>query len=258
MPRRHRTRQQRTAGLGRTLAALLLHTLLLPALLPMPAAAQAVSSNSLPDALRSQVLSLATQAASTAWGSATPAPRIEVVLGQLNARLKLAPCQRIEAYLPRNARALGPTRIGLRCLEGSVRWNVSLPVDVQLWARSLAATTTLPIGTVLESRHLVMQEVDLAERADPAIAQAEAAIGRTLARGLAAGDALRSGDLKTRTWFNAGDLVRIIGVGPGYSVSSEGRAMGPGLEGQRARVRTESGRIVSGIVSGERRIEVAL
>ena len=234
------------AGPGWALAALLLPALLLPAI------ARAQSSDVLSDAVRAEVRHLATQAANVAWGNASTPPRIEVVLGQLDGRLKLAPCTRVQAYFPPNARALGRTRVGLRCLDGSVRWNVSLPVEVQLWARSLAASTTLPVGTVLESRHLVTQEVDLAERADPAIAQAEAAIGRTLARGLAAGDALRSGDLKTRRWFNAGDMVRIIGVGPGYAVSSEGQAMGPGLEGQSARVRTESGRIVTGIASAER------
>ena len=93
---------------------------------------------------------------------------------------------------------------------------------------------------------------------DRAIGQPALAVGRTLRRSLAAGDALRLGDLTLRQLFNTGDTVRIIGNGPGYAVSSEGQAMGPGLEGQAARVRTDSGRIITGIATAERRVEVAL
>ena len=215
-------------------------------------------AQALPANLAAEVRRLAADAAAVLWGGDTAAPRIEVVVGRLDPRLKLAPCQHIVPYLPAGSRPLGHTRLGLRCLQGSALWNVSLPVDVRVWGKSLTAATSLPTGTVLEARHLLSTEVDLAERADPAIAQANLALGRTLARGLAAGEALRRSDLKVRQWFNTGDVVRIVANGPGYAISSEGQAMGPGLEGQSVRVRTDAGRIVSGLPAGERRVEVAL
>jgi flagella basal body P-ring formation protein FlgA len=208
--------------------------------------------------LTAEVQKMALDAAGIVWGDSQQPPRIEVVVGRLDPRLKLAPCQRIVPYLPAGTRPLGRTRMGLRCAQGATPWNVSLPITVHVWAASLVASTALPAGTLLESRHLLAAEVDLAERADPAIGAPAAALGRTLARGLAAGEALRRGDLKSRQWFNTGDTVRIVAVGPGYAVSSEGQALGPGLEGQSARVRTEGGRIVTGVAAGERRIEVAL
>jgi flagella basal body P-ring formation protein FlgA len=214
-------------------------------------------AGALPADVVQQAQQLAAQAASNAWGSAVQ-PRIEVVLGKLDPRLNLAPCQKIEPYWPANARALGHTRLGLRCTQGATHWNVSLPVDIRLWAPSLVARSALPAGTVLEVRHLSSADVDLAERVDPAIALASMVVGRTLARGLAAGDAVRKNDLKARQWFNAGDMVRIVAGGPGYAISSEGQAMGPGLEGQAVRVRTEAGRIITGVATGDRQIEVAL
>lgn len=221
-------------------------------------AGTATTATALPDNLAAEVQRLAREAAVIVWGDGAKPPRVEVVLGRLDPRLRLAPCQQILPYLPAGTRPLGNTRMGLRCARGPTAWNVSLPIAVKVWAPSLVASTALPAGTVLERRHLTSAEVDLAERVDPTIAVPEAALGRTLARGLAAGEALRRTDLKTRLWFSAGDTVRIVAVGPGYAISSEGQAMGPGLEGQSARVRTESGRIVSGIAAGERRIEVAL
>lgn len=228
------------------------------ALAQAPGQAPPMSDTLLTDALRTEVQRMAHAAALTLWGQRAPQPRVEVLVGALPAHLKLAPCSQVQPYLPSGSRPLGRSRIGLRCEQGTAHWNVSLPVTVRLWAPSLVAAGALPTGTVLEARHLATAEVDLAERADPAIGSAAAAIGRTLQRSLAAGDAVRTADLRTRQLFATGDTVRIVAVGAGYAVSSEGQAMGPGLEGQSARVRTDSGRIVTGVATGERRVELPL
>lgn len=230
-------------------------------LLALAAGAQAQATPAegpLSAAMGVQLQRLAEDAARVVWGQATPAPRVEVVVGQLPAQLKLAPCQHIVPYLPNGVRPLGRSRLGLRCTQGAVRWNVFVPVTVRLWAPSLVANGALPAGTQLEARHLQTAEVDLAERADPAIGQVDLAVGRVLQRGLASGEALRQGDLRARQLFAAGDTVRIVAIGAGYAVSSEGQAIGPGLEGRSARVRTESGRIVTGTATAARRVEVPL
>ena len=212
----------------------------------------------LPDALAADVARLVRDAAALVWGESAQPPRIEVLVGRLDARLRLAPCSQVLPYLPAGTRPLGRTRIGLRCAQGPSAWNISLPVTVKVWAPAVVATTALPIGTRLAAHHLTRAEVDLAERSDPALLLPEAALGRTLARGLAPGEALRRDDLKLREWFKAGDSVRIMAIGPGYAVSSEGLALGPGLDGQATRVRTEGGRIVTGIAAGDHRVELAL
>ena len=53
--------------------------------------------------------------------------RMEVEVGALDERLRLAPCARVEPYLPAGARLWGRSRLGLRCLEGATRWNVFCP-----------------------------------------------------------------------------------------------------------------------------------
>ena len=135
-----------------------------PKLPPANTLAAADPANALPDNLAAEIRRLAADAAAVLWGGGANTPRIEVVVGRLDPRLKLAPCQQTVPYLPAGARPLGHTRLGLRCTQGSSLWNVSLPVDVRVWGQSLTAATSLPIGTVLEARHLVNTEVDLAER----------------------------------------------------------------------------------------------
>lgn len=217
---------------------------------PVPAAAVDAG-------LAQQLQRLASDSASSALGKGVPI-RVEVELGQLDPRLKLAPCEQIHPYLPTGVRPYGRTRIGLRCMQGTTRWNVYLPVTVKLFTQALVASSALPAGTLLEAQHLQRAEVDIAASPDPAITTAPLALGRTLARPLSAGDTLRRGDLKARQYFSAGDVVRIVAVGAGYSVSAEGQAVTAGVEGQPARVRVESGRILSGLPSGDRRMEIAL
>lgn len=196
--------------------------------------------------------------AADAGQRALPGARVEVEVGALNPRLRLAPCERVEPYLPAGAKPWGRTRVGLRCLQGPTRWNVYLPVTVKVFGRALVAAAPLPAGTVLAAADLREQEVDYAAATGRVITHAAAALGRALARPLAAGEALRQTDLRARQYFAAGQTVRLVAVGKGYQVSGEGQALSPGMEGRPVRVRTDSGRVVTGIAVAEHRVEIAL
>ena len=184
--------------------------------------------------------------------------RVEVKVGQLDPRLKLAPCAQVQPYLPSGTRLWGAARIGLRCVDGAARWNVFLPVTVSVYGPALVAAGALSAGATLTAQDLKTAEVDFAARPGAVLAQAEPLLGRTLARALAAGEPLRAADLRARQWFAAGDMVRIVAAGRGWRIHGEGQALNPGVEGQAVRVRTESGRIVSGMAVAERQVEVAL
>lgn len=186
---------------------------------------------------------------------ALPGLRLEIEVGTLDPRLRLARCERIEPYLPRGARLWGRTRIGLRCAQGVTPWNVYLPLVVKVFGPGVTSAAALPAGAVLTAADVRTTEVDLADRGTP-IVKPEDAIGRTLARPLAPGQSVRAADLRRRQWFAAGETVQISAIGPGFRVNAEGQSLGPGIEGQPARVRTESGRIVVGQPVAERRIEI--
>ncbi len=215
-----------------------------------PAAAQA-----LPPAVLADAVALARA------GAAVLAPagaRIEVEPGAPDARLRLAPCARVQVHALAGVRAWGRTRVGLRCAEGATRWAVTLPVNVKVFAPAPVGRAALPAGTVLEAEHLEPAVVDWAALPAGTPLPLDALLGRTLQRSVAAGQPLHAVDLKARQWFAAGDTVRIVAAGRGFAVASEGQALSAGIEGQSARVRTESGRVLSGLPSGERRVDVAL
>jgi flagella basal body P-ring formation protein FlgA len=202
---------------------------------------------------QAQIRQMAAQAA-----AGMPAgTRVEVEVGALDPRLKLAPCARITPYLPTGTRLWGRAQVGLRCAEGA-RWSVYLPVTVKVYAKAWTVNRALAFNTLIAPEHLQQDEVDLAAEPSPVIVQPQAAIGRPLARALKPGEALREDDLKPRQWFAAGDTVRIVSAGSGFSISAEGLALGPGIEGRSTKVRTEGGRVVTGRAVAARRVEVTL
>jgi flagella basal body P-ring formation protein FlgA len=217
-------------------------------------AAVLASGGWVPDAGLAQAIHAQVHEAAQAEPGRPPTARVAVELGRLDPRLRLAPCERVEHRLA--GRAWGATRVALRCVQGPTRWQVHLPVTVQVLAPGWVAAADLPAGTVIGTGHLRHGEVDLASGA---IGTGDvAAAGRTLARPLATGEPLRAADLRARQWFAAGEPVQLVAVGRGYSVSGQGQALGPGVEGQRVRVRTDSGRIVTGLPVAAGRVEVAL
>jgi flagella basal body P-ring formation protein FlgA len=214
-----------------------------------------VATAQLPADVVARAVSLATDAATAL---APAGARVLAQAGALDPRLTLAPCLRIDPYLPAGVPVWGASRIGLRCIDGATRWNVVLPVTVQVWAPAAVATVSLPAGARIAAGQLQRGEADWAGSSQPLMAQGDELVGRTLVRALVAGQPLRAADLQPRLWFVLGDTVRLAAVGDGFSISTEGRALTPGIEGQPARVRTESGHVVVGRPVGERRLEVSL
>ncbi len=185
-----------------------------------------------------------------------PDRRIEIEVGSFDPRLKLAPCEEIQPFVPPNARLWGRSHVGIRCVKGPTRWNVYLPVTVKVFAKALVATRALPAGTVVAEDDLAQAEVDLAEDASAAVRELPLAVGRALERPLAAGGSLRPSPLKARQWVAAGETVQLVAQGPGFRVAGSGQALTAGLEGQPVRIRTESGRVLTAEAVGERRAEV--
>ena len=197
--------------------------------------------------------------AETAARAAAPAgTRVAVEIGALDARLRLAPCQQVQPYLPPGVAVWGRSRIGLRCTDGAARWNVTLPVRVAVFGRAVVASGPLPAGVNLSQEHLALADIDVAAEPGAVFTDPALLVGRILARPLGASEAVRAPALKSRQWFAAGETVQVLAVGPGFSVASEAQALSAGIEGQDVRVRFDSGRVASGRAVAERRVELAL
>ncbi len=183
--------------------------------------------------------------------------RVEIGVGNLDERLKLAPCARVEPYIPGGTRLWGKTQIGLKCTEGS-NWNVFLPVEIKVFGQALVATRPINFGQSVGSDDVRLQEVEFTREPGIAIADPRQIEGKTTARMIAAGQTLRQDYFRSPPAVGAGDAVKVVYSGEGFNISTNGRALGAAAEGQSVRVQTDTGRIVQGTARAGRIVEMRL
>lgn len=193
--------------------------------------------------------------ANLATGTTVPL-RLEVLVGELDSRLQLARCNRLEPYLPPGSRLWGKTRLGLRCAEGPVKWNVFLPLTVRAWGPAWVIKGQVASGATLSREDAMEAEVDWAEETSPVVGNPERWIGHIATRSLPAGLALREVMLKPAQAFQAGSQVRVVAQGSGFQIASDGQALTAGVLGQMARVRMDNGRVATGRVIDNRTIRL--
>jgi flagella basal body P-ring formation protein FlgA len=187
--------------------------------------------------------------------------RVEVSVGALDERLRLTPCTNMAPFLPAGARLWGRSLIGVRCQDtvtGSPAWSVLVPVEVKVFGQALVATRPLPAGESPALDALDLQEIELSRQAPGVISDLAVVGDAVMARTLAAGQPLRREHLRTRPVIAAGEMVRLVASGNGFSVTSHGKALNAGAEGQTVRVQSDSGRTMSGIARTGKVVEIRL
>jgi flagella basal body P-ring formation protein FlgA len=200
--------------------------------------------------------------ARSAAAAAVPDPtahlRLDVSVGALDSRLKLAVCGNIEMYVPPGSRLWGHGRVGLRCVDGMVRWNVSVPVTVKAYGNAWVVRGQVMAGSTLVQSDVVQAEVDWAEDTSPVLLDAALWLGQTATRTLTTGQVLRSGLVRATQVFQAGSQVRVVAEGVGFQVSGDAQALSAGIVGQLARVRMDNGRVATGMVLDARTVKIEL
>ena len=184
--------------------------------------------------------------------------RMEVTVGSLDSRLRLAPCVRVEPYIPVGTRLWGRTRLGLRCINGAAKWNVFLPVTVKAYGRAWVIKGNIASGAVLSQNDVIEAEVDWAEEASSVVVDPASWLGQVATRPLTTGQTLRQGMLKPAQVFQAGAQIRVIAQGAGFQITSDGQALSAGIVGQSARVRMDNGRILTGVVLDIRTVKIEI
>jgi len=180
--------------------------------------------------------------------------RLEIQVGQLDTRLSLSPCEKVEPFLPAGTVLWGRSRIGLRCASPDARWQVFMPITVKAYGPALTLVSNLPAGTLLTPDHVQEAEVDWAANASPIVLTSQDWLGKSLSRNLSQGEALRVSMLRAAPSFAAGTKVKLLLKAPGFELASEGQSLSPGKLGEQVRVRLDNGRIVTGKVVDERTV----
>tara|TARA_R110001599_G_scaffold159052_1_gene346153 strand:- start:177724 stop:178440 length:717 start_codon:yes stop_codon:yes gene_type:complete len=230
------------------------------ALITLLLAAQAVSAQTSappPEVQNQDINQLRTAIAQFLTTQAIGLPgKVRVSTGSIDPRLKLPSCVTPEVFFPASSRAWGRTTVGVRCIAPSP-WTIYVAATVHVDGEYVVVTTSLSQGQSIGQSDLAVVTGDLTRLPHGAITDPSQAIGRTTTSSIAMGSPLREDALQNQQAIKQGQAVRVIVNGPGFSVTSEARALNNANEGQLTKVRTPSGQVISGIAKVGGVIELA-
>jgi flagellar basal body P-ring formation protein FlgA len=172
---------------------------------------------------------------------------------EIDQRLALPACASLEAFLPSGSQLIGRTSIGVRCLDKN-GWNIFVPVQIKISLNLLVSARQLPLGHVLQEQDLASQTMEISQA--EGLTDLKQAIGKVLRYSIAAGQVLREDMLRQPFSVTQGKIVPLVAQSDGFSIRSEGTALGNASEGQSVQVRIGSGRVIGGIARANGAVEI--
>jgi flagella basal body P-ring formation protein FlgA len=185
-----------------------------------------------------------------------PQLRADITVGELDARLHLAPCADTEVYLRPGTRLWGRSFVGYRCLQRP-GWTVSIPVTVRLYGPALVATQALAALQPIAAGAVQPGEADVTREPNGVARDMEDIADRVLTRAIEPGQPIPLNALRILPAVNQGEPVKLVGTGNGFSIVTDGTAMSTAAPGELVRVRMESGRTIAGTARRGRVVEVS-
>ncbi len=182
--------------------------------------------------------------------------KTEVAVGAIDQRLRLPRCENLKAFLPPGTRLWGNSTVGIRCI-GPSPWSIYVPVSVKVIAPVVVSTRPLAQGRVLTRDDFALQNQDITRLPAGIISDPAQALGKTITSSIPSGYPLLIEMLRAQTVILRGQTVKVITRGPGFKVSTEGKALANASAGQVVPVRTQSGQVINGIAKPEGVVEIA-
>ncbi|GGC92329.1 flagellar basal body P-ring formation chaperone FlgA [Undibacterium terreum] len=180
---------------------------------------------------------------------------VNITLGPIDSRLKLATCDNLAPFLPKGSKPWGKISVGVRCTTPTA-WLVYMTANVRVSGDYYVAANSISQGQTLTLTDLAKVKGELSNLPAGVITSPEQAIGRTMTMSIASGTLLRMDNLRNIPVIQQGQSVRVTSKGSGFQVSTDALALNNAAEGQIVKARTLSGQVLSGIAKAGGQIEV--
>lgn len=173
--------------------------------------------------------------------------RVTIEIGAIIDNDRYAACQQWEAFLQGGVRPWGKVSVGARCVAGN-KASLYVPATIRVDGPYLVAARGIPAGQVLAREDFKFVEGELSAQAPDLLTSEPEALGLAARSFIPADRPLRSSLLRQEMAVLAGQTVKLVARGEGFSVSYEGQAISSAAIGQSVRVRAPNGTILTAIV----------
>ncbi len=178
---------------------------------------------------------------------------VSIEVGNIDSKLALPACGKLEPFLAEGSRLSGSSTIGVKC-EGV--WTIFVPVKIRVMAPIVVSTRPLSQGMVISPSDIMLRRADLSSSPPGVLTEMANAVGKTLNSSIPSGYPVTATMLRAPFIITQGQSVKLVSIGAGFQVTSQGIALSSAAEGQNVQVRTLSGHVVSGIARAGPYVEV--
>ena len=174
---------------------------------------------------------------------------VQVNVGALDSRLRLAPCtDALKASLPTGATFRARMTVAVSC-PGASTWTVYVPISIETQTSVLVLRHAVARGTRLTAQDVEVQTRMVSGPDDAYLTEVAELAGRTLKRPLGAGAALTADAMAADALIKRGQQVTLLAAAGGMEVRARGVAMSDAPAAGRVKAQNlSSGRIVEGVV----------
>lgn len=176
----------------------------------------------------------------------TQAVKVEVKVGNLDQRLRLARCdQKLALNLKDPLNSGGNLNVQVAC-KGGTSWTILVPAQAKVYRSVAVASRTLQRGDVVTEADLAQDVKDVSEYRLGFALTPEAIVGKEIKFTVNKGEAFRNSALDAPMVIKRGDAVTVEAAAGEISVKTNGTAITDGRVGQQIRVKNnQSSRVVN-------------
>ncbi len=167
---------------------------------------------------------------------------------------QLPSCPLPDFSMPGNGRLWGTVSVLAQC--GNDKRFIQ--AEVQATGNYVVASQALPRGSVMNESQVQLKRGRLDQLPPRAMLDIRQANDAVTLRDIAPGQPIMLSMVRQSWRVKAGQRVQVVAAGEGFSVNSEGKALNNAAVAQNARVRMDSGQVVSGIVDVDGNILISL
>lgn len=204
--------------------------------------------------LRSQVAQFLTDEYSK-----TQAVKVDVKVGNLDNRLRLAKCdQNLLLILKDTTNSGGNINVEVAC-KGSSAWTILVPALARVYRSVAVAGRNLQRGDVISANDLATDIKDVSDFRMGFCLTPDALVGKEVKYNINKGETFRNSALDAPLVIKRGDTVSMEASAGEISVRTSGTAVSDGRVGQQIRVKNnQSARVINAKVVGPGQVQSIL
>jgi flagella basal body P-ring formation protein FlgA len=187
--------------------------------------------------------------------SASALNQLKIQVYPLDARLADKSCEQPLTFSLVGERLQRQNTVKVQCSD-QTGWQLFISAKVSQFVTAVAVTRQLAAGSYLTSEMLTQTETELLQSRGPLVSEVQLIVGAKTKKALNAGQILTQNDL---CLVCKGDVVTIVGVSTGLSVTTQATALQDGALGADVKVQNlQSKRVLTAQITAVKRVEIKL